>query len=65
MKKWFRKRLEVLLIRIAKWILLERNVARSAVVSRKDNNAMWSMAEKLDGICDRILDDYERVQPAA
>jgi len=60
-KNWFRKHFEVLLIRIAKWILLERNVPRSSVVSRKDNNDMWNMAEKLDGICARIIDDYEHV----
>ncbi len=61
MKNWIRKHFEVLLIRIARWILLERNVPRSPVVSRKDNNEMWSMAEKLDGICERIIDNYEHV----
>lgn len=60
LKNRTRKHFEVLLIRIAKWILLERNVQRSAVVSRKDNNEMWAMAEKLDGICERMIDEYRR-----
>ena len=56
-----RKRFEVLLIKIAKWILMERNVSRSMVVSRRDNNDMWFMAEKLESICDRMIDEYEHV----
>ena len=61
MRKKIRKRFEVLLIKIAKWILAERNVSRSMVVSRRDNNAMWFMAEKLESICDRMIDEYEHV----
>ena len=61
MKRFFRKWWEVLLIRIAKWILMERNVPRCTVVSRHDNNDMWYMAEKLDAICDRMIDEYEHV----
>ena len=61
MKNKIRKRFEVLLIKIAKWILMERNVPRSMVVSRRDNNDMWCMAEKLDSICDRMIDEYEHV----
>ena len=61
MKQKIRKRFEVLLIKIAKWILMERNVPRSMVVSRRDNNDMWYMAEKLDSICDRMIDEYKHV----
>ena len=61
MKHFFRKHWEVLLIKLAKWILIERNVARSSVVSRRDNNDMWSMAEKLEAICDRMTDEYKNV----
>ena len=58
MKKLIHKRFEILLIRIAARILMERNFKRSAFVSRRDNNEMWYMAEKLDSICDRMKDDY-------
>jgi len=49
---------EVSLIKLAKWILMGRNVARAPIVSRRDNNDMWYMAEKLDAICVRIEDEY-------
>lgn len=59
MKNWIKKHWEVLLIRLAAWILIERNVARSPVVSRRDNNDMWYMAEKLEGICKRMMSEYK------
>lgn len=46
------------MIRIAARILEGRNVARSPVVSRRDNNDMSYMAEKLEGIADRISRQY-------
>jgi len=58
LRKKIRKHVEVFLIRIAAWILIERNVSRAKVVSRRDNNDMWYMAEKLDSICDRMLKEY-------
>lgn len=61
MKHKIRKHLEVLLIKIAKVILMSRNVPRCKVVSRRDNNDMWYMAERLDGICKRMLDEYEHI----
>ncbi|MBP0948893.1 hypothetical protein JTA33_00325 [Pseudomonas sp. 20GA0080] len=57
-KGWFRRKLEAGLIRIAARILLDRNVPRSLVVSRRDNNDMWYMAERLDDIADRISRQY-------
>lgn len=49
-----RRRLEAALILLAAWLLAGRNVPRSGVVSRRDNNDMGYMAEKLEDIADRI-----------
>lgn len=38
--------------------LLASNAQRSAVVSRRDNNDMWAMAEKLEAIAKRISKMY-------
>ena len=57
-KGWLRRKLEAGMIRIAARILMGRNVQRSAVVSRRDNNDMYYMAEKLEGIADRISRQY-------
>ncbi|WP_163011459.1 hypothetical protein [Pseudomonas viridiflava] len=57
-KGWLRRKLEAGMIRIAAFILSGRNVQRSAVVSRRDNNDMYYMAEKLEGIADRISRQY-------
>ncbi|WP_188056841.1 hypothetical protein [Pseudomonas syringae] len=57
-KGWPRRKLEAGMIRIAARILMGRNVQRSAVVSRRDNNDMWYMAEKLESIADRISRQY-------
>lgn len=51
-------RLEASLIRLAKHILLGRNVTRSAVVSRQDNNAMFEMGWELEKIASRIETGY-------
>jgi hypothetical protein len=56
-----RKLFEVFLIKIARYILMERNVPRSMVVSREDNNAMWYMGEKLSSIEKRMLKSYKEV----
>ena len=61
MKKWLKKHIEVLFIRLAIRILGGRNVTRCKVVSRRDNNDMGYMAEKLEAVCDRMLDEYEHV----
>ncbi|WP_433886645.1 hypothetical protein [Pseudomonas vranovensis] len=55
---YLRRKLEAALIRLAIAILMDRNVTRSLVVSRRDNNDMWHMAERLDGIADRIARGY-------
>jgi len=58
MKRLIRRNIEAWLILLAAKILIDRNVQRSAVVSRRDNNDMWAMAEKLETIAKRISKDY-------
>lgn len=55
---FIRRRLEVALILLAARLLAGRNVQRSGVVSRPDNNDMYYMAEKLEDIADRIKRQY-------
>lgn len=57
-KRLLRRKIEALLILLAAKILIDRNVQRSAVVSRRDNNDMWAMAEKLEAIAKRISKKY-------
>lgn len=56
------RKVEAWMIRLAAKILMDRNVQRSAVVSRRDNNDMWSMAEKLEAIADRISTNYREAK---
>ncbi|WP_095179778.1 hypothetical protein [Pseudomonas sp. Irchel 3F6] len=58
MKRFIRRKLEAWLILLAAKILMDRNVQRSPVVSRRDNNDMWAMAEKLEAIAKRISKKY-------
>lgn len=58
MKRLIRRKIEAWLILLAAKILIDRNVQRSAVVSRRDNNDMWAMADKLDAIAKRISKKY-------
>lgn len=53
-----RRKFEAALIRMAASILSGRNVQRCRVVSRRDNNDMRSMAEKLEAIAQRISKNY-------
>jgi len=57
-KRFIRRKLEAWLILLAAKILMDRNVQRSPVVSRRDNNDMWAMAEKLEAIAKRISKKY-------
>ena len=57
-KRLLRRKIEAWLILLAAKILINRNVQRSAVVSRRDNNDMWTMAEKLEAIAKRISKKY-------
>ena len=58
MKRLIRRKIETWLVLLAARILIGRNVQRSAVVSRCDNNAMWAMAEQLEAIAKRISKKY-------
>ena len=53
-----RRHFEACLIRLAAWMLIGRNVQRCKVVSRRDNNDMWYMAERLESIAKRISNGY-------
>lgn len=59
MGKKIRKYFEVTLLQIASYILIKRNVNRCKVVSRRDNNEMWYMSEKIDAICVRMIAEYK------
>lgn len=57
MKNWFKRHYEVwLLLRAAK--ILNRNVERSPVVSRRDNNYLDDVEEELKAIAQRIKSEY-------
>ena len=58
MRRLLRRKFEAWLILLAAKILIGRNVQRSPVVSRRDNNAMWGMAEQLEAIAKRISKKY-------
>lgn len=57
---WLRRQLESALILLAAWILGGRNVTRSAVVSRRDNNEMFEMDGDLRAIARRIRKQYSK-----
>ncbi|WP_395602163.1 hypothetical protein AB4P97_05550 [Pseudomonas sp. A1230] len=59
MKRFIRRKFEAWLILLAAKILIGRNVQRAPVVSRRDNNDMWYMAEKLEDIAERISTKYQ------
>ncbi len=58
MKRLIPRTFEAWLILLAAKILIDRNVQRAAVVSRRDNNDMWGMAEQLEAIAKRISSNY-------
>ncbi|CAI8804287.1 transposase [Pseudomonas sp. IT-P74] len=58
MKRFLRRKFESGLILLAAKILIDRNVQRAAVVSRRDNNDMWGMAEQLEAIAKRLSKNY-------
>jgi len=58
MSKLIRRKFEAWLILLAAKTLIGRNVHRSAVVSRRDNNEMYGMAEQLEAIAKRISKNY-------
>ena len=61
MKAWIKRHYEAWHINRAAKILGGRNVTRCRVVSRRDNNDMSYMAEKLEGISKRMRDGYNNI----
>ncbi|HFQ5304657.1 TPA: hypothetical protein ACGVAU_004401 [Vibrio vulnificus] len=61
MKDFFKRHYEAAFIRLVIRILSGRNVPRSQVVSRRDNNDMYYMSEKLESIEKRIRTGYKHV----
>lgn len=59
---WLRRKLEAALLRRIARMLKARNVTRSGVISRSDNNDTWYMAERLDSIARRVSRGYDEVQ---
>lgn len=57
---WLRRQLESALILLAAWILGGRNVIRSGVVSRRDNNEMFELDYRLRDIARRIRNQYSK-----
>lgn len=57
---WLRRQLESALILLAAWILGGRNVTRSEVVSRRDNNEMFEMDGELRAVARRIRNQYSK-----
>ncbi|MCX2891702.1 hypothetical protein OO258_26090 [Pseudomonas sp. DCB_BI] len=58
-KGWLRRQLESALILLAARILGGRNVTRSGVISRRDNNEMFEMDWELRDIARRIRQQYK------
>lgn len=56
MKKYF----EAALLRLAAFII-DRNVQRAGVVSRKDNNWLFEAHFELHAIANRITKDYNEI----
>lgn len=55
---FLRRQVESALILLAAWILGGRNVTRSGVVSRSDNNEMFELDYRLRDIARRIRKQY-------
>jgi len=58
MKRFMRRKIEAWLILLAAKILRGRNVQRSPVVCRRDNNQMFEIAGELEEIAQRISTNY-------
>lgn len=54
-----RRKFEAALVRLAAWILMGRNATRCRVVSRRDNNDMQYMGERLESIAGRMSSGYK------
>ena len=59
MRDWLKRNYEAWQVLRAAKILADRNVTRSAIVSRRDNNDMCYMAEKLESVAKRMREGYK------
>ena len=56
---WLKIQIECTYLWLCRQVLMGRNVARALVVSRRDNNEMWAMAERIESIEKRIRSGYK------
>ncbi len=56
-----RKKIEILWLKLAFYVLYHRNVQRSKYISRADNNHLSYEGEKLEQIIKRIKSGYENI----
>lgn len=59
MKHKLRAVFEATLLRVARYIVYNRNVQRCRVISRRDNNELFEMGGEIKQIEKRILTGYE------
>ncbi|EHK6026359.1 TPA: hypothetical protein ACMDWR_003189 [Vibrio cholerae] len=60
MKNWFKKHYEARLLLLAAKIL-NRNVERSPVINRRDNNYLFEVEFELKAIAKRIKSEYNEI----
>ncbi|EGZ6889770.1 hypothetical protein V5H08_11835 [Vibrio cholerae] len=60
MKNWFKKHYEAQLLLLAAMIL-NRNVERSPVINRRDNNYLSEVEFELKAIAKRIKSEYNEI----
>lgn len=63
MKRYLHKHFEILLLRLALYIIKGRNVSRSLYISRRDNNKLWSAGEHLEETIKRMKHNYSPNTP--
>ena len=54
-----KKKFEIFLIRFASRILRSRNIERASFITRKDNNQIWYISDRLDSISKRMECSYD------
>lgn len=54
-----RKYIDIMLLRIVRWILIGLHVWRCEHISRQDNNKLWFFAGSLEQIIKRIKANYK------
>jgi hypothetical protein len=60
LKNWFKKHYEAWLLLLAAKIL-DRNVERSPVINRRDNNFLFEIEFEIKEIAQRIRTEYNKV----